>query len=385
MVGMRNSSSSMPRSRCGPAARATRCGSRRAVAAEGSSGCGAASTGCALRRPTGRRCAHSSPPRTSRAAGAADVDVKVASGDVEFEDVSGEAVLNAPRACPARPRRHRQGQLGLRRRDRRVGQRRRREHGLGRRRAPQRRRRMRCGSTWPPATSRSGSPGVSLLVTQTLSGDINPELDLESGSTIETDEGPLAELEGALHERRHQRQARVSLADGTSAAAAPEPPPLLRQPEFLRLGPRSRSRSSATRSRCSALPLVAVSAYPGRLGGPDGLPRRGGAAAALLFSLLAYVWIERPQRRRHLMIVADVGRAVLLALCGPIAYAFDALSFPAALCGRLRRRDLRGHVRRELVDALHCRRPEAGRGRREQQDEPQPRSPSSQARPSPAS
>jgi predicted MFS family arabinose efflux permease len=47
----------------------------------------------------------------------------------------------------------------------------------------------------------------------------------------------------------------------------------------------------------------------------------------LFFSLLAGVWIERSQRRRHLMIVADVARALLLASV-PVAYAFDLLSFP---------------------------------------------------------
>jgi MFS family permease len=46
----------------------------------------------------------------------------------------------------------------------------------------------------------------------------------------------------------------------------------------------------------------------------------------LLFSLPAGVWLERVQRRRLLMIAADVGRAGLLATV-PIAYAYDALTF----------------------------------------------------------
>jgi MFS family permease len=46
----------------------------------------------------------------------------------------------------------------------------------------------------------------------------------------------------------------------------------------------------------------------------------------LLFSLPAGVWLEHVQRRRLLMIAADIGRAGLLATV-PIAYAYDALTF----------------------------------------------------------
>jgi predicted MFS family arabinose efflux permease len=50
----------------------------------------------------------------------------------------------------------------------------------------------------------------------------------------------------------------------------------------------------------------------------------------LLFSLFAGVWIERMQRRRRLMILADLGRALLLASV-PLAAAFDLLTFPQLL------------------------------------------------------
>jgi predicted MFS family arabinose efflux permease len=118
----------------------------------------------------------------------------------------------------------------------------------------------------------------------------------------------------------------VSLAEETPAAAAPEPPPLLRQPEFLKLWAAQSISQLGDQVTLLALPLVAVltldasAAQMGFLVAAELLPH-------LFFSLLAGVWIERSQRRRHLMIAADVGRAVLLASV-PIAYAFDVLSFP---------------------------------------------------------
>jgi MFS family permease len=118
----------------------------------------------------------------------------------------------------------------------------------------------------------------------------------------------------------------VSLADETPAAAAPEPPPLLRQPEFLKLWAAQSISQLGDQVTLLALPLVAVltldasAAQMGFLVAAELLPH-------LFFSLIAGVWIERSQTRRRLMIVADVGRAVLLASV-PIAYAFDVLSFP---------------------------------------------------------
>jgi MFS family permease len=119
----------------------------------------------------------------------------------------------------------------------------------------------------------------------------------------------------------------MTLADETPAAVAPqEPPPLLRQPEFLKLWAAQSISQLGDQVTLLALPLVAVltldasAAQMGFLVAAELLPH-------LFFSLLAGVWIERSSRRRHLMIVADIVRALLLASV-PIAYAFDALTFP---------------------------------------------------------
>jgi MFS family permease len=74
-----------------------------------------------------------------------------------------------------------------------------------------------------------------------------------------------------------------------------------------------------------ALPLAAVlvldadAADMGYLGAAALMPH-------LLFSLPAGVWLERIAHRRRVMILADLGRAALLATV-PLAYAFDSLSF----------------------------------------------------------
>jgi MFS family permease len=107
---------------------------------------------------------------------------------------------------------------------------------------------------------------------------------------------------------------------------APEPPPLLRQPEFLKLWAAQSISQLGDQVTLLALPLVAVltldasAAQMGFLVAAELLPH-------LFFSLMAGVWIERSQRRRQLMILADVGRALLLASV-PLAAAFDVLSFP---------------------------------------------------------
>jgi predicted MFS family arabinose efflux permease len=107
---------------------------------------------------------------------------------------------------------------------------------------------------------------------------------------------------------------------------APEPPPLLRQPEFLKLWAAQSISQLGDQVTLLALPLVAVltldasAAQMGFLVAAELLPH-------LFFSLLAGVWIERSQRRRRLMILADVARAGLLASV-PIAAAFDVLTFP---------------------------------------------------------
>jgi MFS family permease len=105
-----------------------------------------------------------------------------------------------------------------------------------------------------------------------------------------------------------------------------EPPPLLRQPEFLKLWAAQSISQIGDQITYLALPLVAVltldasAAQMGFLVAAELMPH-------LLFSLFAGVWIERSRRRRRLMIVADLGRALLLASV-PLAAAFDVLSFP---------------------------------------------------------
>jgi predicted MFS family arabinose efflux permease len=106
----------------------------------------------------------------------------------------------------------------------------------------------------------------------------------------------------------------------------PEAPPLLRQPEFLKLWAATSISQLGDQVTYLALPLVAVltlDASPLQMG----LLTAAELVPALLFSLMAGVWIERSQRRRHLMIVADIARAALLASV-PLAAAFDLLTFP---------------------------------------------------------
>jgi predicted MFS family arabinose efflux permease len=108
--------------------------------------------------------------------------------------------------------------------------------------------------------------------------------------------------------------------------ATPETPPLLRQPEFLKLWAAQSISQIGDQITYLALPLVAVltlDASPIQMG----LLTAAELMPALLFSLMAGVWIERSQRRRHVMIVADLARAGLLASV-PLAAAFDVLTFP---------------------------------------------------------
>lgn len=73
-----------------------------------------------------------------------------------------------------------------------------------------------------------------------------------------------------------------------------------------------------------ALPLVAILALDA---GPAQMGYLTAAALApnLLFALHFGAWVDRRGRRRQAMIVADVGRAALVATV-PLAYAFDALT-----------------------------------------------------------
>ena len=92
----------------------------------------------------------------------------------------------------------------------------------------------------------------------------------------------------------------------------------------------------------------------------------------LLFSLPAGAWLERVERRRWLMIASDVARGGFLASI-PIAYALDALTFGAALRGRVPHGDVRGHLRHLPHDALRRRHEARGLRRGELAPERKPR------------
>jgi MFS family permease len=102
-------------------------------------------------------------------------------------------------------------------------------------------------------------------------------------------------------------------------------PALLRElPEFRRFFAGQAISFLGDQITLIALPLVAVLAI-----GADAaqMGYLGAAALApnLLFSLHAGAWVDRRGRRRETMIVADIGRAALIATI-PVAYAFDALT-----------------------------------------------------------
>lgn len=74
-----------------------------------------------------------------------------------------------------------------------------------------------------------------------------------------------------------------------------------------------------------AIPLTAVLLL-GATSAQMGVLRAVGTFPALLFGFVAGVWIDR-LRRRPILMVADIGRAVLLAML-PIAAIFDSLHLP---------------------------------------------------------
>src|SRR4051794_17589944 len=107
----------------------------------------------------------------------------------------------------------------------------------------------------------------------------------------------------------------------------PQVPPLLRENVgFRRFWSGQAISMLGDQIALIALPLVAVLALDA-----DAAEMGWLATAALLpnllFSLHAGAWVDRRGRRRRTMIVADLGRAALVASV-PIAYALDALTFP---------------------------------------------------------
>ncbi|HEV2086742.1 MAG TPA: MFS transporter [Cryptosporangiaceae bacterium] len=73
-----------------------------------------------------------------------------------------------------------------------------------------------------------------------------------------------------------------------------------------------------------ALPLVAVVGL-GATAAEMGYLTAAGLLPSLLFSLYAGAWVDRQTRRRRLMILTDLGRA-LLVVSIPVAYALHALT-----------------------------------------------------------
>ena len=107
-------------------------------------------------------------------------------------------------------------------------------------------------------------------------------------------------------------------------------PPLLREnPRFRRFWLGQTISLLGDQVSLIALPLVAVlsldasAAQMGYLVAAELAPN-------LLFSLHAGAWVDRRGRKRQTMIATDLGRALLIGSL-PLAYAFDALTFPHML------------------------------------------------------
>jgi MFS family permease len=107
-------------------------------------------------------------------------------------------------------------------------------------------------------------------------------------------------------------------------------PPLLREsPRFRRFWLGQSVSLLGDQVTVIALPLVAVLVL-------DATPAQMGylfaaeLAPNLLFSLHAGAWVDRRGRKRQLMILTDIGRALALGSL-PLAYAFDALTYPHML------------------------------------------------------
>ncbi len=73
-----------------------------------------------------------------------------------------------------------------------------------------------------------------------------------------------------------------------------------------------------------ALPLVAVLGL-GATAAEMGYLTAAGLVPSLLFSLYAGAWVDRQERRRRLMILTDLGRAMLVVSI-PVAYVLDVLT-----------------------------------------------------------
>jgi MFS family permease len=101
---------------------------------------------------------------------------------------------------------------------------------------------------------------------------------------------------------------------------------LWRHSDFLRLWASETVSQLGTQLSMLALPLLAalsLDAGPGQMG----LLTAAGSAPVLLFGLPAGVWVDR-MRRKPILVLGDLGRAVLLALI-PLLWILDALRIEA--------------------------------------------------------
>ncbi|MGC4804759.1 MFS transporter [Micromonospora sp. DT233] len=103
-------------------------------------------------------------------------------------------------------------------------------------------------------------------------------------------------------------------------------PPLLRERTFRRYWSAQSVSYFGDEISTLALPLLAVL---GAGAGPAEMGYLTAAALApnLFFSLIAGAWVDRLPHKRRLMILADLGRALLLAVV-PVLYLLDRLALP---------------------------------------------------------
>lgn len=103
-------------------------------------------------------------------------------------------------------------------------------------------------------------------------------------------------------------------------------PPLLRRPAFRNFWLGQTISVFGDQITLLAIPVVAalvLDAQPADMG----LLTAVGLLPHLLFSLPAGVWLDRQARRRQLMIISDIARALAIATI-PLAFLFNALSLP---------------------------------------------------------
>lgn len=109
-----------------------------------------------------------------------------------------------------------------------------------------------------------------------------------------------------------------------TSLAVPEARPLLRQRPFLNLWLGQSVSFLGDQVSLLALPLVGVLTL-GASAAEMGVLTALGWAPHLVFSLFAGTWVDRRERRRPIMIAADLGRAAVLGTV-PLAGAFGLLT-----------------------------------------------------------